>query len=563
MRTAWLLLALNLLLGALLNAAVEARTAHFRVITALEPAIAETAARELENIRSAYRALGLADDRLTNEPLAVVIFRDVPELEEQTGYRGGRPGFTRGLHQKGADRDFIAIAWNAAGPPATALAHEYAHQLFDPESRPLWFREGMAEVLSEAARTGSVLSVGGPLPKWIAPLLRDPWIPLQELLASSTHSPLLAHPNFYAQCWLLVDWLASREPDLKKLDAAVLRRRIDRDGIEYVERLLREHLRQPGKARTTVTATPSDPAVRLRPIESAEAEFWIADLLRELGHRDEARCRLEALERTHPGLPEAGEALGAMAMDNGRYEEAETHLATAVARGSSNPRTHYRYSLLLMRPAGAHAVERGQKALSHARLARLGDPSEPRYVLTEAQASMIAGEWEAAAGLLGKLAAIPGWRLQAEIELSELGRRKQHELRREGPPPLAGEADHARALVIVVPEIAAPSKPKPLERADNIPARRAEVPSAWPPPGTMLLAGRIGGVECRAGKKIVTVNSPLFRTRLLLDDQARLYYPPLKWRELPCGTRGWVVNAAYRPVQGLDGTRGVLVALLF
>jgi hypothetical protein len=79
----------------------------------------------------------------------------------------------------------------------------------------------------------------------------------------------------------------------------------------------------------------------------------------------------------------------------------------------------------------------------------------------------------------------------------------------------------------------------------------------------LLLAGRIGGVECDAGKKIVIVNSPLFRTRLLIDDQARLYYPPLKWRELPCGTRGWVVNAAYRPVAGMDGARGILVALVF
>ncbi len=559
MRAASLLLVLNLLPAVMAEAAVEARSAHFRVITSLDPAIAETAARELENIRGAYRSLGLAEDRSASEPLAVLIFRDVPEFELQTGHGGGRPGLTRGLHQQGVDRDFIAIAWDGAGSPTTALAHEYAHQLL-PGNLPLWFREGMAEYLSASERVGAVMSVGGALPKWMAPLLSEPWIPLQEVLAAETHSPLLGRRNFYPQCWLLVHWLASREPDLKNL-RRLMQASVGGDA-GVLEQQLREHLRQPWSERTSIVTEPVDASVRLRPIEGAESEFWIADMQRELGRRHEARRRLESLDQAHPLLPEISEALGAIAMDQGRYEEAEQHLASAVARGSRNARTHYRYSLLLLRPVEPPQPERGQRALSHARMARLADSSEPRYLLTEAQASMVVGEWEAAAALLAKLDAVPGWRDQAAVELGELARRKQDLLRREPPPRLLA-AHHVPAALAAGPDIARPVKPRPGGQSNAVAAPVPQAAQAWPPPGTILLAGRIGGVECTGGKKFVTVNSPLFRTRLLTGDTVKLYYPPLKWRELPCGTRGWTVNAAYRPVPGLEGARGVLVALLF
>jgi hypothetical protein len=160
---------------------------------------------------------------------------------------------------------------------------------------------------------------------------------------------------------------------------------------------------------------------------------------------------------------------------------------------------------------------------------------------------------------------LPDWSRQAELEFSELARRKQDELRRERPPQLnlAPEGAAALTLAAAPPPIARPPKPGLPARSEGVGGVRAEPSSAWPPPGTILLAGRIGGVECSPEGKIVIVDAPLFRARLLMDDQVRLYYPPLKWRELPCGTRGWVVNAAYRPVPGLESVRGVLVALVF
>jgi hypothetical protein len=87
----------------------------------------------------------------------------------------------------------------------------------------------------------------------------------------------------------------------------------------------------------------------------------------------------------------------------------------------------------------------------------------------------------------------------------------------------------------------------------------------WPPPDTLIYAGRIAGVVCSAGQKRIVMDNPWFRIEFVESPKqpAKLHRPPLKWKTLPCGTRGWQVNIAYIPHRGKGGLTGEARAILF
>ena len=108
-----------------------------------------------------------------------------------------------------------------------------------------------------------------------------------------------------------------------------------------------------------------------------------------------AEDELRRLEDAYPERPEPSEILGALQMDRYDYADAERTLARAVANGSSNPRTHHRYALLLLLPIeGKQDAQRRRaaQALQHADEALTRQPDEPSYLLTRAQALGLLGE---------------------------------------------------------------------------------------------------------------------------------------------------------------------------
>jgi hypothetical protein len=242
-------------------------------------------------------------------------------------------------------------------------------------------------------------------------------------------------------------------------------------------------------------------------------------------------------------------------MDAGRYGPAEGELAAAIRKGSRRAETHHRYALLLLRPTAHQDHERAILAAKHARTASEIDPNRPSYALTLSQAFMVAEDWDSAAKVLTDLARKPDWRLRAVAEFAEMERRRQQELLSIQRPAVAlarASLPHWQSdLPAVSPPPAAPP-PEPEQES-------------WPPAGTVLIYGRISKVECHEDGKFVTVQTPRFQVRLRERSgaPARLHYPPLKWKQLPCGTHGWEVNAAYRPVRGLRGAQGDLIALVF
>ena len=615
-------------------AAVEVLAPHFRVLSVLEPGLAEAAAAHLETIRHRFESLGFEPSQPPSPRIEVILFSTPAQMLPYAPpyVQGSRQ--SAGFFTPGADRIYMVLAWDAPGDPWVALSHEYVHRIFAGQALPFWLSEGLAEYLSRAPIAARNPTVGPADPAFPGPLFPErladnPWLPWAEIWSAERNSATAGHPNFRPQSWLLVHLLVSEGLDLTQLDPAKVQATLTEQSSESIEARLRAALAKPmsnrsltrtsrnqtegaslqrgrsrrGGNRSLTVAAPFiaprfDPAnatapTQPRELAPGEFRFALADLQRETKLPAAARLELEALKQQFPNRPEPSESLGALEMDQHHYDQAEQQLAAAVRKGSRNPRTHYRYSLMLMRPRQQPSPQRAALAVKHAQLARQLDPFHPVYLLTEAQANMTAERWGESAASLARLTENPDWESRAQAEFRELQRRQQQQLSRlqrdvlpqpQGPfvaavghgapqpPPgtpektlpasgatasAGGFGGLAAAPSGLFPIFARLPVPKPLPKAPRSPS--------WPPPGTILLYGHISGVECRENEKIVTVKTPRNRIRLRepADTPAKLYSKP-KWiKGLECGLRGLEVNVAYKPTRGSREVRGALVAVVF
>lgn len=566
------------------GAAWECRTAHFRVISEPGPEIAQAAAGHLEAVRQGFSSLGLPRPDESSGPVVVLLFAESQSLHPYAPADSRDPALTRGLSVAGEDQKWIAVAWEAPGSPLAALAHEYAHLARRDLSDPLWFREGLAEYVAGLPVSDASAGLGEAAESHLRSLREQAWSGWEEFLAADRMSATFARPNFYSQAWLAVHWLVAQGKSPAQIQPADLESMVHARGSERVDAELRAYAEQlwpkvsPARDRGGQDlAEPADPAQPLgvRLVEGWELPYWKAEFHRELDHREQAQPALESLEREYPEIPEPSAALGALAMAQGRYELAEEKLRAAVRKGSSTPSTHHRYSLMLLRPletgetpagpaSDTDAADRVGRAIWHARQAREANPLEPRYLLGEVQALLVAGLWDPAARLLLELQRFPGWSQRCEVEFAELLRRRQQTMRNVPPPDMAVELPSVSATDAPVPALVAgwlsaalPDVPKPKPPA--------KPNFTWPPPGTVLLYGYINGVECRESEKIVTVRTPRFTIELRekVASPAKLYHAPSRWTELPCGLRGREVNVVYRPLPPGAGVLGELVAVVF
>ncbi len=297
---------------------------------------------------------------------------------------------------------YMTVAWDAPGGPWVALSHEYVHRVFAGRTLPLWLSEGLAEYLSRVPNAATSPTLGPadppmPVPYFAGRLTDNPWLPWPEIWSAERESATADHPNFRPQSWLLVHLLVSEGLDLTQLNPATVQARLTRRSPEKIEAQLRAALEKPLSNRylnlhdkwrpapppsnSPRRFDPADAGASTQPRELAPGElrFVLADLQRETQPPEAVRLELEALKREFPNRPEPSESLGALEMDQHNYDPAEQHLADAVKKGSRNPRTHYRYSLMLMRPQPS--PQRAALAVKHAQTARQLDPAQPVYLL--------------------------------------------------------------------------------------------------------------------------------------------------------------------------------------
>lgn len=534
-------------LAATASAGARAQTQHFEVVSPLGAEIVGPAAAWLEQTRQLYLSLGLT--LRERAPVTAVL---TPTIVELAPYESSRFGRTRGLSLATPDHNYIVVAWNAPGDPFVALAHEYAH-LTDPNpENPVWFREGLADYLSllRPDPSGAIRPVA---PKGRLSMLRSgQWLPHEQLLAARRGSTQFAQPLYYSQAWLAVRWLAAQEPDVRRLDPAPLVSLSAEEAEARLRALLEELRGEPEEP-----AVPAFGHIAVSPADPSETAYRLADLDRFI-RPQRAREELQRLSRLRPGWLAPTASLGALAMTEGRYDEAEELLARAVRDPAAAGATHHRYAQVLLRPVDHDPAVRAEMAAIHAELALEAYPDDPRFLLTRAQALMVARQWDAVAGALRPLLAKADWRERARREFTEMVRRRQQAMRSAPPPTLAAPRPAAldRSLRSTAP-MQVPPPPVQVQPPAAMP---------WPPPGTTVTYGRIDRVDCSGPDKLIILRHPLFRIQFREPKgrPAKLFFPPDKsWKSIPCGARGWTINIAHKPSRAGGDVRGDAVAILF
>ena len=235
-------------------AAVEVLTAHFRVVSVLEPGSAEAAAGHLETVHRRIENLGFQMRRPPSPRIEVILFSSPGQMLCYAPLDVQDDSNSAGFFTPGRDRMYLVVAWDAPGGPWVALSHEYVHRIFANQALPFWMSEGLAEYLSRVPiaayqRAPGLTEPPMPVPYLGKNLAGTPWLPWSEILSAKRHSAAAGHPNFRPQSRLLVHLLVSEGLDLTQLDSSKVQATLAAQSSGSIESRLQAALEKPLSTR--------------------------------------------------------------------------------------------------------------------------------------------------------------------------------------------------------------------------------------------------------------------------------------------------------------------------
>ena len=186
----------------------QIRGSRFTLTTDLGAASAAHFASELETFAAlATRVLGLG--RFPDSPLQVFVFSQRADFErfDPAPNQGG-------FFVSDGSRSYAVISFSEFSEELRQmLFHEFTHYLMSPSALsrayPLWYAEGLSEMLSAAAWKQGRATVGLPPLRIAQARHSGRWIALDRLLSTSTTAGMTLEDGslFYAESWALVHYL--------------------------------------------------------------------------------------------------------------------------------------------------------------------------------------------------------------------------------------------------------------------------------------------------------------------------------------------------------------------
>lgn len=275
----------------------------------------------------------------------------------------GRTKEIAGLYVGRPDRAVIMLGPSQNSDDARQVVfHEYVHHLFkavgmDP---PLWFNEGMAELMSGIKVEKGKVVFGQPLAGRLGPLQQSRLIPLGELFDVGQHSKYYQSKDhaglFYAQSWALLHyWLYGQSKLEPEQVTKFLKLVIDREVMaktntkslfeecfkmdyEAMSKQLQRYVKR-GRYYFGGVPTPEIAATDTYSSTKVSTDI-IRKRLAELAVRvhGSATGKLVLLQATaeQPVDSRVYEVLGADAWMEGDIDSAESYWARAVEAGSTN-----------------------------------------------------------------------------------------------------------------------------------------------------------------------------------------------------------------------------------
>jgi tetratricopeptide (TPR) repeat protein len=355
---------------------VEVKSPAFSVVSDGSQKDALRTARQFEQVRALLKESWPWARLDPSRPVTILAVRDeaglralLPAFWEKKG--GTRPA---GICVRAPDRNWVALRMDVArfresdrtwDNPYLVVFHEYVHLVLHLNfgALPLWLDEGLAEFWGNTVVEEDRLYQGLYVPYHLVTLRARLLLPLVALFAVKHGSPEYSESDratvFYAESWALVHYLAMSDVRRGQLNRFVALLKNGRGADEAaretfgnlaaLERELRAYVRRRDfpYRRRTVSLPVGQETWRVRALPAAESLALRASLHVAMGRAAEARAMTAQALTLDPQSAPAHEALGLLALREGRRDEALEALRRAVAVPEASDYAHYLYGQLL------------------------------------------------------------------------------------------------------------------------------------------------------------------------------------------------------------------------
>ncbi|MEK7403605.1 MAG: tetratricopeptide repeat protein [Acidobacteriota bacterium] len=362
---------------------LELRSGPFHVLASAGERGGQETLGQLEQFRHVLgTALGKQELRSV-WPIRVLVVRPDRRAEAVTPPRPGRDAFLGVLHAEAP----VPREWLRAC--ALILLEANASRM------PAGIESGLLDFYSTAEMSGTLITLGGPLP---AAERNLDWARIQLLSVDPKYSGKLRVLLYNLQQG------ADSEP--------AFRNAFDKTPAE-IDKEAAAYLAAASFATATISGRPLNARrdFRAEPAASPAPDLALADLRLSLGRLAEARAAYAAILKSQPGCAEAREGLGLVALREKNADEARRQLAGAIEAGSRNARAHLEYARL--------EPDRAKAAAALRKAAELNPGwSEPHFLLAQREddTARKVNALSAAAKLAPRNAAY--WRALAEAQMA-------------------------------------------------------------------------------------------------------------------------------------------------
>jgi tetratricopeptide (TPR) repeat protein len=397
------------------------RTANFLFIgDASDRQLRETA-RKLEQFREVMlRALPDVSG-ISAVPTVVIVFQRDRSFTPFKPQFQGRTTDVAGFFLGSEDVNYLAVNIEHGEVGFSTVFHEYSHFLVANSlgNVPVWASEGLAQFYEsfEEQDGGRVALIGTPIDHHIAVLRENTPIPIRDLIAIDSKSPIYNEGNrrgvFYAQSWALMHYLIlgnkARTPQFLEYLTLMQGGTASGDafskafggGPAALDQELRNYVSGVSMTRLRMTFDDRVNAAvpeRVDKIDDFEADTYLGDLQARLDRVDEAQARLKRVLQQRPGTARATLGLGLIELRADRLASALPLLERAAAEGPDDGQVQAALgralmsSLITLTPASEQytaTLKRARAALTRA--VEL-DPDSARSAAFLGYAELIAGE---------------------------------------------------------------------------------------------------------------------------------------------------------------------------
>ena len=331
-------------------------------------------ATKLEQFRETFRQLFPGAALRTAVPTNVVVFKSNSAYKPFKPKRadGKIDNFVAGYFQPGEDVNYITLTTEGEDAEMFGtIFHEYVHFIvntnFGKAGVPAWFNEGLAEYYQTfAIEADQNVKLGLPQSGHLQFLQQSKFIPLDELF-KVTHFQLQqtgSHSRsiFYAESWALLHYMiqGGKSDAMNKFLGMMLKdvpqEKAFQDAFQMsyaaMEKELRKYVGKSTYQYVNIAFKNKlvfDTEMQVSPLDEAESNAYLGDLLYHVNRADDAEPFLLASLKLKPQMSMANLTLGMVKMRQRKWDEARAFLEKAIVENQKNHMAYYRYAYLLSR----------------------------------------------------------------------------------------------------------------------------------------------------------------------------------------------------------------------